>query len=443
MTRLFSRGRTFVRPFLFPVSVILVGFAWILTGRIEADAFRYAPPSTDMDRLMYPFAFQGGSYQAGYTFGSFDPRFDTRDAQILLGWDTGNAIPPDRSPSRYLLRRLRITLTVADDINGGFRFQYDPTQDSVWTYATNHVRYTPDTDAGRPVELAGAAFRGGFNAATFTETSSFGPLGPFNGSNISIGTRNAHAALFDTNGVLVDISNNVGQTNATFTGQVFEVRPWAVGVTDDVPPGAWVPSGTRFVFDVDLSDPLVAGYVQQGLRAGRLRFFVTSLHPAAQSGSGGSGQYPVWDLRETLVGTPPAIELEGTVVSDVDTDADGLPDDWERFYFGSLARTGSEDPDQDGVDNAHEWGAGTDPSIAASRLELVAVRRVAGATVARFPIAASRSYRMEVSTDLQTWRQASGVLTYPETGVGEWLEQDATVPPVEPAARFYRVVSVE
>jgi hypothetical protein len=30
-------------------------------------------------------------------------------------------------------------------------------------------------------------------------------------------------------------------------------------------------------------------------------------------------------------------------------------------------------------------------------------------------------------------------LTYPETGIAEWLEQDPTVPPGEPPHRFHRV----
>jgi hypothetical protein len=45
-----------------------------------------------------------------------------------------------------------------------------------------------------------------------------------------------------------------------------------------------------------------------------------------------------------------------------DLDADGLPDDWENSYFGNLNQTGSGDPDGDGLDNAGEYAAGTDPT---------------------------------------------------------------------------------
>jgi hypothetical protein len=46
-----------------------------------------------------------------------------------------------------------------------------------------------------------------------------------------------------------------------------------------------------------------------------------------------------------------------------DSDADGLPDDWEILYFGGItAQTDSSDPDQDKLSNAEEHKAGTDPS---------------------------------------------------------------------------------
>lgn len=52
------------------------------------------------------------------------------------------------------------------------------------------------------------------------------------------------------------------------------------------------------------------------------------------------------------------------VVTFIDNDKDGLPDDWERRYFGSLQQNGLGDPDQDGVTNMQEYLAGTDPLVA-------------------------------------------------------------------------------
>lgn len=41
------------------------------------------------------------------------PGFDSRDAQYLLGWNTTNHIPAGQGANSYLIRRARVTLTIA------------------------------------------------------------------------------------------------------------------------------------------------------------------------------------------------------------------------------------------------------------------------------------------------------------------------------------------
>jgi hypothetical protein len=45
-----------------------------------------------------------------------------------------------------------------------------------------------------------------------------------------------------------------------------------------------------------------------------------------------------------------------------DSDGDGLPDEWERAYFGDLRYGPDDDPDGDGYTNLEEYNAGTDPT---------------------------------------------------------------------------------
>lgn len=45
-----------------------------------------------------------------------------------------------------------------------------------------------------------------------------------------------------------------------------------------------------------------------------------------------------------------------------DKDTDGLPDDWEQKFFGSLDQKANDDPDQDTLDNAAELARQTDPT---------------------------------------------------------------------------------
>ena len=411
---------------------------------LAAGEFRLTPAAPTMDRWVYPFGDFSGDRPAASTFASFDPRFDTRDAQFLLGWDTADSLTSGAGPANYLLRRVRLTLTIQADR----AFVYDPTYDGYLSYVTNLPGSYPDVDSGRPVELFGAAFRGAFTAATFLESSPYGPRNPINSGNISIGTRNAFAAMHDSDGQLIDIANHVGQTNPSWTNAPFEVRPWAVGQTTNVAPGELVPSDAHFTFDVDLSEPLIAGYLQSALHDGRLRLFISSLSPANQVtpggiGGGGSGAYPLWATRENLLYDFPALEIEGTVVSPEDTDHDGLPDDWERFYWKSLDATAEQDSDRDGATNVSEWTAGTDPSLATSILRILSADFDAdGNARLRFSPAPSRRYRIEFGTSLGNWTPAQGELTYPEPGVAEFREQKLNVPPAGPPMAFYRVVVV-
>ena len=45
-----------------------------------------------------------------------------------------------------------------------------------------------------------------------------------------------------------------------------------------------------------------------------------------------------------------------------DTNHNGLPDEWEMFYFGSLKYGKYDDPDGDSFPNIVEWYRGTDPT---------------------------------------------------------------------------------
>lgn len=58
------------------------------------------------------------------------------------------------------------------------------------------------------------------------------------------------------------------------------------------------------------------------------------------------------------------LDLNGTDSPDADSDADGLPDDWERTYFENLdSQTGAGDANEDGVSNFAAYAMGVDPRI--------------------------------------------------------------------------------
>lgn len=424
----------FIRCCLRALSLLAVT---VLAGLGEAGEFKLADLAPNLDRWMYPFGDFDGSRPAAPTWASFDQRFDTRDGQFLLAWDTANRIATNAPARNYWVTRLRITVEHTP-LPSQPSFVYDPTYDDFRTYLTN-VLAIPDADTGRPVELYGVAYRGGYTAVTFNEASPFGAINSINNpTNVSIGTRNAFAADFGDDGQLRDISNNVGQAD-----EPFEVTPFAVGQTSTVAPGDEVPDGTRFSFEVDLNNPLVLGYVQASLQQGRLPLMLSSLHRARAAAGGigvGGGVYPNWVTRENLLGQPAALQLEGALISNLDTDADGLPDDWEQLIFGDLSQTSAGDFDGDGANNLDEFRAGTDPKKSASRFAVVDLQAGPGIRASlRFTYAASRQYRVETSDRIGGWSLAAGRIQFFGNGEAVWNADTAS----DSAEQYFRVVVTE
>lgn len=86
-----------------------------------------------------------------------------------------------------------------------------------------------------------------------------------------------------------------------------------------------------------------------------------------------------------------------------DSDGDGLPDDWERWRFGSLNYGPNDDPDGDGNSNYAEWVADTDPMNKASALQFNALTSGSETSMLAISPSATRTCFIEQSTDLRNW----------------------------------------
>jgi hypothetical protein len=121
-----------------------------------------------------------------------------------------------------------------------------------------------------------------------------------------------------------------------------------------------------------------------------------------------------------------------------DSDGDGMDDDWEMAYFGTLARNGFGDFDNDGQTDLQEFRAGTDPTNQGSVLRALSVSRLGGGTTVFWNAVPGRSYRVEFkdNVDDPSWTTVSGqVQTSGSTG---WIAD----PAASPTHRFYRIVLV-
>ncbi|MBN8246466.1 MAG: PD40 domain-containing protein [Verrucomicrobia bacterium] len=91
-----------------------------------------------------------------------------------------------------------------------------------------------------------------------------------------------------------------------------------------------------------------------------------------------------------------------------DTDADGLPDGWERDRFGTLDPDGGADSDRDGFSDREEWQTGTAPDDPASRLEVAVTASDSGEPQLMWRSHAGIAYQIQRGNTLGTAWESSG-----------------------------------
>jgi hypothetical protein len=210
--------------------IVIAGVLAGLSPLAEAQLIQFASDAT-LDRWMYPFNGTPGTRLSASTFGI--PRlagFDDHDAQFIVGFRTEPSVPTGLAPSSYRVISATVTATVTNDQ----QFRYDPTYDAHNTYENQEGSFPgliPDSDPGRPIMLWGVGYRDGFSLATWRENSPFG----FNPTVLpSQEARTAYIAVFDAAGVATDASNHLKAG--------IDLSPMAIGTTDTVAPGAFVPA---------------------------------------------------------------------------------------------------------------------------------------------------------------------------------------------------------
>ncbi|MEI6341901.1 MAG: hypothetical protein WCR07_08080 [Verrucomicrobiota bacterium] len=155
--------------------------------------------------------------------------------------------------------------------------------------------------------------------------------------------------------------------------------------------------------------------------------------------------------------TRPAGRAQVDLTLGLDSDADGLPDAWERTLLAALRKKGTladikpgADDDGDGITNLSEYLAGTyafDPSDGFA-VEMKAMEL--GLPVLEFLAIQGRTYSVEGSDDLKAWRKMSFALSGEKAGteVRDAFSATEVAPtrvrvaasPSGETARFFRVM---
>ncbi|HUL51573.1 MAG TPA: hypothetical protein VLU94_03200 [Candidatus Nitrosotalea sp.] len=131
-----------------------------------------------------------------------------------------------------------------------------------------------------------------------------------------------------------------------------------------------------------------------------------------------------------------ALSLAAPVI--IDSDVDGMDDQWELNYFGTLSRDGTGDSDGDGVSDLREFQTGTDPTDPTSlfRVEIVYPTTSGESPVITWPLVFGKINRVESKDDLNdaNWQTVSGNVV--SVGNRGYITDLGSAP----GQRYYRIV---
>ncbi|MHC4970424.1 MAG: hypothetical protein ACYTF4_17670 [Planctomycetota bacterium] len=271
-----------------------------------------------LDRWFYPFNSTPGTQTSASIFGpitdvgtGFDPSFDNRDGQMLIGWDTSAVVPPGLGPAEYSVAGVSVVVTIKSDST----FRYDPTPDPYTTWLPPGQGGQADPDPGRPLELFGVGFRCDYSASTFPENGPYCDACSCFPPNVCRGSRCLYAIDFVGACAPRDVSNNVDGG--------FDPVPFAVATTDALLPGDLVPADLEMTFEVDLSSSCVRDYFRSALDEGMLDLLIASIFFSAPQQA---GTFPkIYCKEDPLVefGVVSGARLDMTVCTGLQGDADG------------------------------------------------------------------------------------------------------------------------
>ena len=163
-----------------------------------------------------------------------------------------------------------------------------------------------------------------------------------------------------------------------------------------------------FVRDLVLGQTLLISFSQNGLASGNR----LSANPIM----GADGRTVIFESFASDLAANDFNETKDIFLlrlGGVDSDNDGMDDDWEMAYFSTLSRDGSGDFDGDGVSDLAEFKAGTNPTTDASIFRVVTLTSLGdGTTTVFWSAVPGKTYQLQYRNSLSdsAWTNLPGTV---------------------------------
>jgi hypothetical protein len=164
--------------------------------------------------------------------------------------------------------------------------------------------------------------------------------------------------------------------------------------------------------------------------------FTTSLTAAVPA------NYVIAATATDPIGNTSEFSADRTVTT-TDSDADGLPDNWEIHYFGHLGVNPNADADGTGMTNLQKFLAGLDPLNPNSILRIMSVSRSGNNIQIGFPSVTGKTYQLQYRDDLVSGNWST--LVNGIVGTGNGTVAGGLLQITDPSGagvtkRFYRII---
>jgi hypothetical protein len=138
---------------------------------------------------------------------------------------------------------------------------------------------------------------------------------------------------------------------------------------------------------------------------------------------------------QSALSTAVISQISASPFTESDVDLDGLADTWEMTHFTTTAQDGTTDSDGDGINDLHEYLAGTNPTSTSSAFRITGtpVLQPGNQIQLQWQAVASKTYRITTSTTLTgTWIPIA-------TGIPATVPTTTQTVPTSGTRQFYRV----